>query len=320
MIKSFPLPPLAILLAWGLTACVSLPGKPVSAVREIDLEKSEVPARRDWTEGQRVKVIVTPVEGGDFHAARHAQIDALLARGLERAVDEAGGEVIDRALASRLKDELRLAEARGSGVFEGPAVAHFAVKPSFDKVAINSLREEKGILSKLVSKKDEPPTYKHQLVVEGSVRIYELPNMKLVQTLQFAEPFTEQNASSNLPNADARLREAFEKAFVRIRSDFKNLVAPRGAVMRKGMTEGGVVFQVMIGREHRVEPRGNVKIVSVSASGEETPVAEATVTPDVAARSAWVSVGDPQAAAKVREGDLGRLVIDDSLLGKLKVW
>jgi hypothetical protein len=312
--------PLAFILACGLAGCVNLPGKAASAVREIELDKSDVPARRDWIEGQRVKVIVTPVEGGDFHAARHAQIDALLSRGLERAVDEAGAEVIDRALASRLKDELRLAEARGSGNFEGPAVAHFAVKPSFEKVAINSLREEKGLFSKLVSKKDEPPSYKHQLVVEGSVRVYELPNMKLVQTLQFAESFGEQNALPGLPNADARLREAFEKAFLRVRSDFKNLVAPRGAVVRKGMTEGGVVFQLMIGREHRVEPRSKVRIVSVSASGDESPVAEATVTSDIAARSAWVSVGDPLAAAKVREGDLGRLVIDDSLLGKLKVW
>ena len=308
------------LLVFGLAACVNLPGKPVSAVREIDLEKSDVPVRKDWAEGQRVKVIVTPVEGSDFQAVRHSQLDALLSRGLERAVDEAGAEVIDRALASRLRDELRLAEARGSGSFDGPAVAHFAVKASFDKVAVNSLREEKGIFSKLISKKDEPPVYRHQLVVEGSVRVYELPNMRLLQTLQFSESFADENASPGLPNVDARLRDAFEKAFVRIRSDFKNLIAPRGAVLRKGMTESGVVFQVMIGREHRVEPRSKVRIVSLAASGEERTVAEATVTADIGPRSAWVSVGDPQAAAKIREGDLGRLIIDDSLLGKLKVW
>lgn len=310
----------SLVLALALSGCASLPGKSVSNLKEISIERAEVQPRKDWLEGQRVKVVVSPPEGNEWQAARQAQLLPLFSRAIERAVEESGSEVIDRSLNSSLRDEMRLAEAKGSGNFDGPAVAHFAVKPAFSKVTVSSTREDPNMLSKLMRKKNDPPVYNHVLVVEGRIRVYEIPSMRLVETLQFKEEQKEDNTSSRLDNAEARLREVFEKAYESVQSDFKNLIAPRGAIVKKGLSDNGTVFQAMMGSEHRVAPRDKVKVFSLSG-GAETLIAEGSVTSDVAARHCWISIDDPKSAARIREGDVARLVINDGLLGKLnKVW
>ncbi|MDH4192335.1 MAG: hypothetical protein OEW21_19285 [Betaproteobacteria bacterium] len=300
----------------ALSGCAAMPGTP-PGLREVGMERADVPPRKDWVEGQRVKVVVGAPEG-DWPAARQAQLVPLLSQAVQQAIEESGSEVVDRSLNTSLKNEMRLAEARGSGNFDGPAVAHFAVRPGFSKVSVNSIREERGMLSKLI-KKNEPPTYDHRLVVEGRIRVYEIPSMRLVETLQFKEEHKEENTSPQMPDANAKLREAFEKAYGRVRGDFRNLIAPRGAIVKKGIAEGGTFFQAMMGRDHKLTPRAKVKIYSYRG-GQETLVAEASVSKYIAAHSCWISVDDAKAVGRIREGDIARLAIDESMLGKLKVW
>lgn len=308
----------SIILVLALSGCTSSPVKSLPNFHEVSIERAEVQPRKDWIDGQRVKVVVSPPEGKEWQDAQQAQLLPLLSQAIERAIEESGSEVIDRSLNSSLRDEMRLAEAKGSGNFDGPAVAHFAVKPAFSKVTVSSTREVQGMLSKLINKND-PPVYNHVLVVEGRIRVYEIPSMRLIETLQFKEEQEEDNTSPRLASANARLREAFDKAYERVRSDFKNLIAPRGAVVKKGVSEGVTVFQVMIGGEHKVTPRDKVRIFSLGG-GTETLIAEGSVTAAVAPRHCWISIDDPKSAAQIREGDLARLVINDGLLGKLKAW
>jgi hypothetical protein len=308
----------SIILTLALSGCVGSTVKSLPNFHEVGIERAEVQPRKDWVEGQRVKVVVSPPEGKEWQEAQQAQLLPLLSRAIERAIEESGSEVIDRSLNSGLRDEMRLAETKGSGNFDGPAVAHFAVKSAFSKVTVSSTRETRGMLSKLINKND-PPVYNHVLMVEGRIRIYEIPSMRLIETLQFEEEQKEDNTSPRLSDANARLHEIFGKAFGSVRSDFKNLIAPRGAVVKKGISDGVTVFQVMIGGEHKVTPRDKVRIFSL-AGGAETLIAEGSVTAAVAPRHCWISIDDPQSAAQIREGDLARLVINDGLLGKLKAW
>lgn len=306
------------ILVLALSGCTSSTVKSLPNFHEVGIERAEVQPRKDWVEGQRVKVVVSPPEGKEWQDAQQAQLLPLFSQAIQRAIEESGSEVIDRSLNSSLRDEMRLAEAKGSGNFEGPAVAHFAVKPAFSKVTVSSTKETRGMLSKLINK-NEPPVYNHVLMVEGRIRIYEIPAMRLIETLQFEEEQKEDNTSPRLSDANARLHEIFGKAFGSVRNDFKNLIAPRGAVVKKGISDGVTVFQVMIGGEHKVTPRDKVRIFSLGG-GTETLIAEGSVTAAVGPRHCWISVDDPKSAAQIREGDLARLVINDGLLGKLKAW
>jgi len=306
------------MLVLTLSGCAGMTGTPVSNIREISFGQAEVQPLNDWINGSRVKVVITPTEGKEWPMVQQAMLLPLFSQAIERAVEESGSEVVDRSLNSSLRDEMRLAESKGSGNFDGPAVAHFAIKPAFTKVTIDSPMEVPGMLSGLFTKKG-PPVYDHDLVVEGRIRLYEIPSMKLVQTLQFKEEQKENNNSPRLADADARLRSAFETAFERVRNDFKNLIAPRGAITKKGVSDSGTVFQVMMGSDQKVSPHAKVKVFSV-IDGAETQIAEGTVTGEVTPRHCWISADDPKSAARIRQGDMARLAIDDSLLGKLKVW
>jgi hypothetical protein len=306
------------ILALALSGCASLTGKSVSNIHEIGLERAAVQPPKDWIEGARVKVVISPTEGKEWPMVQQAMLLPLFAQAVEKSVEESGSEVVDRSLNTSLRDEMRLAEAKGSGNFEGPAAAHFVVKPAFTKVTVNSPREVPGMLSNLLTKKG-PPVYNHALEVEGRIRIYEIPSMRLIETLQIKEEQKEDNTSPHLADTEVRLRQAFERAYERVRSDFKNLIAPRGAVVKKGLTDSGTVFQIMIGSDHKVKPRDKVKVFSLGG-GAETQIAEGVVTGDVAQRNCWISIEDPKSAARLREGDMARLVIEDGWLGKLKPW
>ena len=309
---------LTLISVLALSGCAGMGGTPVSNIREINFEQAEVQPMKDWLDGSRVKVVISPTEGKEWPMAQQAMLVPLFTQAVERAVEESGSEVVDRSLNSSLRDEMRLAESKGSGNFDGPAVAHFAIKPAFTKVTVNSPMEVPGMLSGLFTKKG-PPVYNHDLVVEGRIRLYEIPSMRLVETLQFNEEQKESNNSSRLADADARLRDSFEKAFERVRNNLKNLIAPRGAIVKKGISDSGTVFQVMMGSDHKVSPHAKVKVFSV-VDGVETQIAEGTVTGDVAPRHCWISADDPKSATRIRQGDVARLVIDDSWLGKIKGW
>lgn len=306
------------MVATLLSACVTVPGKPVTMVQEVELDKTDTPTRKAWFEGQRVKVIVSPAEGRDFHEAQAAQLLTLLPNMLARAVDEAGSEVIDRTLNAAVMGEIKNAEFQGADMTGGPAVAHYVVKPGFTNVSVTSVPVSRNILSKLI-KKNDPPSYEHSIVVEGHIRVYEIPSMRLIETLQFREEEKEENVTSQLANATARVRELFEKASGRVREPFKNLIAPRGAVVKKGTLEGGAVFEVMMGSEHKLAAKAKVKIFSLVA-GLQQLIAEGSVTNNIGARSAWVRLDDPKLEAKIRQGDVAVVQIDDSLLGKFKAW
>ena len=301
-----------------LSGCVAMPGKSPVAVKELELEKSDRPTRKDWLDGQRVKVVVEGVEARQFPDAEQAQLPSLLSHALMRAVEEAGSEVIDRGLPNAVREEIKNAELQGNSSIGGPAVAHFVAKPGFTRVLVSSVQQQKSLVGKAVGKlmsKNDVPVYDHLLVVEGQVRIYEIPSMHLVDTLQFREEETEENELPHPKNAPARMRALYEKAFSSIREPFKNHVAPRGGVVKRGIREGELVYQVMVGKEHRVEPRSRLRFYSGDAV-----IAEGAVVGDVASRSAWVRLNDSKSAVALRYGDLGRVVIDESLMGKLKVW
>ena len=309
---------LTFILMLTLSGCASMSGAPVSNIHEVSFEQAEVQPLKDWLDGSRVKVVISPTEGKEWPMVQQAMLMPLFSQVIERAVEESGSEVVDRSLNSSLRDEMRLAESKGSGNFDGPEVAHFAIKPAFTRVTVDSPMEVPGMLSGLFTKKG-PPVYDHDLVVEGRIRLYEIPSMRLVDTLQFKEEQKESDNSPRMADADARLRSAFEKAFERVRDDFKNLIAPRGAIVKKGISDSGTVFQVMMGSDQKVASHAKVKIFSV-IDGAETQIAEGTVIGDVTPRHCWISADDPKSAARIRQGDVARLVIDDSLLGKIKVW
>lgn len=318
---------LAVLLA--LAGCAGTGISLSDYQKEVSLPAAaRLPTETDLNRQGRAKVVVFETDDGDLERARNAQIGITLTRDIEQTLGDNGAEVIDRRIATSLGQELQLAEVKGVGVYEGPAVANFAVKPTitlaeyeYKYVPASSYTDKKGKTHEIAA------YYSHKAQVQAGLRIYEIPSLHLVKSL------TGRGSSSN-STADRGSRElssnmirsATQSALRDMRSEFLNLFAPKGYVLSRRDKGSKSILRISIGSEQGIVPGNSVVIFSEQesihpitnkVSYNKIPVVEGKVSEIVTPYEAWVVPEDEDKARRVRLGDLIEVVYKDSLWSRL---
>ena len=305
----------------ALTAALMLSGCVATKVdlakfRESSLKEAEIMPTKAQLERLRTKIVVFEADDAAANHIRNAGLGLTLSSTVEKELAVSGAEIIDRSIANKLGDELRLAESRGSGSYQGPDVAQFAIRGKISSAEYGAkFNEATSYTDKKTGKTStSPSSYSHSAGVVGSINVYELPSLRLVSSIKMngKASANDPKQNANVQIGAALLRKATESAVEDSSHELKNLFAPKGYVVEKRVDGDKNIFKILMGRDQGVKTEDKVVIYSLRRktnaltgveSVEEVPVAEATVSEHISNDESWASLADKQAAGKIRLGD-----------------
>ena len=312
-------PALSKLIA--LTAAMLLSGCMATKVdlakfREASLKEADIMPTKAQLERLRTKIVVFETDDAAASHIRNAGLGATLSSTVEKELAVSGAEIIDRSIANKLGDELRLAESRGTGNYQGPEVAQFAIRGKISSAEYSAkFNEATSYTDKKTGKTSTTPSsYSHAANVVGNINVYELPSLRIVSSVKISGRgnANDPKQGANPQTGATLLRVATESAVEDSIHELKNFFAPKGYVVEKRVDGDKSIFKILMGRDQGVKAEDKVVIYSLRRktnaltgveSIEEMPVAEAVVSEHVSNDESWASLADKQAAGKIRLGD-----------------
>lgn len=317
------------LAATLLSGCASTGLDNLGEYKKSELPEAEkMPSQAEIENGES-KVVIFEVQDGDIPEAKQARVGSALTGELEKFIDRAGAELVDRGVAQKLKDEIRRAEMEGSTGYDGPPVGDFAVRGKISQASFGSDFTEARTWTDDDGKTHRsPPQCTYNATVTANLAVYSLPSLDTAKSVQAegSVSTSEETRNSNCnAGGDGLLREAAQEAVQVKRDVLQNFFAPKGYVVERRALEDDNVFRVSLGEEYGAKEGADVRIFKTVEStnpltGETTvesrKVAEGVITNQVNSDTSWVRVGEPEAANKVRMGHQVKIHYERSLFEK----
>lgn len=325
--RYFPVMALSALLALG--GCRSMDVSLSDYRQEVPLDAApRLPTEADLERLDRARVVLFEAEDGDLEKARRAQAATTLTLAIEELLGANGVEVVDRGIAADLGRELQLAEVKGVAGYDGPALANYAVKPTITQAEYAT---EYVPPTKFYDKRGKayyiPESFRHRAGVNISLRVYEIPSLRPVKTLNGQGRNTLSSGDRGSRDMGvSMIRAATKAALGDVRAELLNLFAPRGYVIGKRMKGNDSILRISIGSAQGLVPgnkvvifteQENVNPITRKTSYDRIPVVSGTVSGIVTANEAWIVPEDEAKARRVRLGDQIEVVHKDSSRGTL---
>lgn len=114
-------------MALAMAGCSSTTIKNLDAMQPVSLQPSDIMPSKTALAGKAPRVVVFDADHGTSDLAKSSQVGGTIAREIEKHLGATHVELVDRKLASKLQDELRLAEMRGKLEYQGPEIADIAI-------------------------------------------------------------------------------------------------------------------------------------------------------------------------------------------------
>jgi uncharacterized lipoprotein YmbA len=337
--RAFTLAWTAALAALCLAGCASAPSdKEVNAYVTVPMADAEIMPKQEEMKAN-TKVVVVDAADGDDRLAQTGKLGTHLTRQVEDLLAKRGIEVMDDALAPKLDEELRKAEALNNGKSEGytgPKVAKYALKPQITlsnyAAVYKQGRQLTGKLELLGALMNSAPGYEHSASVKAVVRVFELPTLKLIAAINLEGSANQSDArqGANDRLGEALLKDAATDAVRKGSAELLNVFAAQGQVLQRRLNaeKKQSVFQVSIGKTDGLKAGDTVEFFSQrpadnggaasSPSIETVNVAKGEVSSMLLQDgTAWVVLDNEDLATRIRRGDLVKLKHTRSLLGEM---
>jgi hypothetical protein len=287
----------------------------LSKFHDADLKEATILPSKDQLTQQRAKIVVLDADESYATEIDNTHLGDVFSSTIEKEISTANAEVVDRNIANKLKDELKLAENGGAGSYSGPSIAEFAIRSKVTSaqygvsyIEASSWKDSEGKIHV------NPAHYNHSAQVAGNISLYELPSLRLVTTInvQGNASTTEPRKVNNQIIGASLLRTSAASAISKQAHQLKNLFAPKGYVVER-RTDGDIsIFRVMMGQNQGVKPEDKVIIYSLrkkpnALTGieqlDEIPVSQAVTSDQVNNTDSWIVPDDKKTSEKIRLGD-----------------
>lgn len=303
--KNLLLPLAALILA----GCVSGPEPSQEEVLFGYLEElphNEVMPTEAQLAGSGPRVVVFETDNAGIELAKSARTGQVVTGEIERLLAGTEVELVDRQLATKLGEELQLAEMRGNNDYQGEQIADFAILARLSHVGVDSSVTASGC--------------SFSGDVAGTVRIYRIPSMRPVatETLEGSAKGAEGRVdgcaiSSN--RAQQLTRESAVRGVSVLQGRLHQLFAPTGYVIEKRISAETFV-KITLGTRHNLKAGDTVEIMEVIRTTNPLTKRETIETAVLGtglvsgsllrSESAWISL-QPGITEKVRFGQPVRI-------------
>jgi hypothetical protein len=279
----------------------------------------------------RTRVVV--MEPNDPTSAPRAGLPGAAVSAIEQILAKGGMEIVDRNVSGKLKDEIELAAVKESDkAYEGPDVADFAISAVLGNASWSSNYIEPSTYTDKKTGKPVtiPGMHVHGAKANLTIRIYELPTLRLIDTVAAEGSVTKlAQASRASPTRGAELmRAAAQEGVVDSRDAILNQFAAKGYVSERRVNAEAKVsyFRTLLSKRSGAKPGQEVEVVTVQKSVDpltgkttigEYKVAKGVMSQAIAEDHSWIIVTDPKEAAQVHLGDIVRAKFEKSIFGDI---
>ena len=292
----------------------------LEAYNPVPLQRAEHMPSKEEIKSGKSKIVLFKIDDKGFRAAERANVGQSLYVEVARQLTQSGTvEILDRKIADRLENEIRLAELNQEGTMSDDelSVARFAVAGEISNADFTSRFVQRNVwYDKKGRKHVVPAHYIYTASVSGLIKIYAIPSMRIVKTIEFNDNKSRREHSQFLQSAqqfDAGLiNGAGRDAINAARIDLKNFFAPKGFILSKRSDGKKNLFQVTLGSQHGLRKGNNVNIYSIKSipnpltgedETEEVVIAKGKVSEKLTANRAWIIVEDENPSNPVHLGD-----------------
>jgi len=323
---------LAILVStFVLLAGCSTTIKDIGTYRPAPMIEADIMPSQEQIETKRTKVVIFETDDSAV-ARRDMNAGQVMTRTMEEKLSEGGVEVIDRNLAPKMRDEITLAEAKGAGSYSGPAVANFAVRAIINNADYSNRFYQRTYYCDPKTKKcyTTPEHCVHSGKMTGSIRIYEIPSLRLVETINVSGSSSLRTETSYCDNSADRIgdlvRKAVDDGVRSSRTELQNMFAPKGYVVEKRVFDGKVIFKVAFGKSQGAKSQDKLNFYTLrreenaftkKVDFEEVKIMEGTISDLVFPEYCWVVPENLEKAKRIRLGDYVKIEYKKGFLESL---
>lgn len=265
------------------------------------------------------KVVIFEVSDGGNDTAKKAGLSSPIVSTLNAKITDAGGYLVDRSLAQKLKEEIKRAEMGGSGAYAGAPIADYAVRSRITQAAFGSEFEEAYRWKDRNGEVHvEPPVCNYRAEVSITVDVYTVPELIRIKTLRGdgAESASEETRTSYCSaSGDNLLRAAAAETVIDMQGELQGFFAPVGYVTKAHeFGEEYVAFKTTLTTQLGARPGASVQIYDVLPNGDRFQVAEGEIAEPVYGSGAFVVV-ERKHAKSIKIGNEVKLDFGCSFLG-----
>ena len=290
----------------------------IEAFTPIPLEKSPFMPTKEEIKSGKTKVVLTPINDKNFDLAQRANLGQSLYVELERELSSSGTvEVLDREIAEKFENEIRLSEMDADSQMSDLelSVAKYAISGSLSNARFSSRftqirrwRDDEGKLYVI------PAHYTYTASVSGILKIYAIPSMKILKTIEFSDNTSRREDSKFFGNnhypsdVSGMLNKAGRDAIHSTRLVFKNYLAPKGYIMEQRSDGDTEIVKVSIGSADGLKSGGEVEIYTIQSTTnpftdevetQSVKIADGLVSNKLTPHRAWIILEEKTQEIKI---------------------
>ena len=296
---------LALTLLTGCGASIDS----IEAYTPIPLEKAPFMPTKEELKTGKTKVVLTPINDKNFKLAQRANLGQSLYIELDKELSMSGTvEVLDRDIAQKFDEEIKLSELGEESKMDEVElkVAKFAISGNLSNVRFISHFVKRSVWTDKNGKQYVNPSYyKYTASVSGVLKVYSIPSMKVLKTVEFSDQVSRSEESRFMGNkhrpsdVSGMINKAGQDAMHSTRHAFKNFLAPKGYIMKLRQRDDEQIVQVNIGSLDGLKTGNEVHIYSTISSEnplteeieiETVKIAEGMVSDKLSDHRAWIII------------------------------
>ena len=314
MFKSLLISTVTLLIFSGCGATIDS----IEAFAPIPLEKSPFMPTKEEIKSGKTKIVLTPIDDRNFELAQRANLGQSLYVELERELSSSGTvEILDREIAAKFENEIRLSEMDADSQMSDMelSAAKYAISGSLSNARFSSRftqtrrwRDDEGRLYVI------PAHYTYTASVSGILKIYAIPSMKVLKTIEFSDNTSRREDSRFFGNnhypadVSGMLNKAGSDAIHSTRLVFKNYLAPKGYIMEQRSDGDTEIVKVSIGSADGLESGNEVEIYTVQSTTnpftdevetQSVKIADGIISNKLTPHRAWIILEDKTQEIKI---------------------
>ena len=297
------------------------------------LNKTEFMPSKENLENKLPKIAVFALEENSNQVATQSQLGNSIANNIENILSQNRlAELVDRNANVKLQKEISLAEMNKTGSYKGPKVADYAISGTISNAGFAS-KYSSG--STFINPRNGqivaiPPKYTYNAAVAGNIKIYELPSLTVIESIEFAgkksrSENVQQRGGLNLGGLqiggeqmkgtdrdDSLVRQAGEDAVDELKVNLKNALAKKGYILEKRVYGKKAIFKISLGSLDGVGQGDKFEITTQSESEnpitglseiERKVIGSGVIADKIDPKSSWVLIDDKEKIDSIRLGD-----------------
>ena len=308
---------IAVALISIISGCSSMdPDRLCLPSERIEINNAEIPV----VPNKDQKIIVLPIDI-PYPESASQSLKTVILNELEASILNIGGQVVDRKLANKLKNEIKLAEQSGRYNTNGVPIADIAVITEVTASNLSySFEKESKSKNKDGETKYHPAKCKFNVDVKAITKVISLPDMSLLERIEFdgSDSSSTETRDSDCPITQAKYAGMANKAAtnaIKHSFELQKMLAPIAPVIELRQCDAGSMVKIGMGSNRKIRPGSDIIFSQIykNESGEiETyTIGEGKVVDiendGIKPTFSWVAIED-ELPLKLRRGDAAKII------------